>query len=123
MKKEAKLRPLITCIVPIYNGENWIRRCLDSLVYQSLENIEIIAVNNGSTDGTYEVLEQYHHAFPNKVFAGTIEHTNGPGGGRNYGLAHARAPYIIFADADDYFDTTAFEELYNKAVEGDYDMV
>ena len=123
MKKDEKIRPLITCIVPIYNGENWIRRCLDSLVYQSLENIEIIAVNNGSTDGTYEVLEQYHQAFPNKVFIGSIEHTNGPGGGRNYGLAHARAPYIIFADADDYFDTTAFEELYNKAVEDDYDMV
>ena len=123
MKKESKINPLITCIVPIYNGEKWIRRCLDSLVYQSLKNIEIIAVNNGSTDGTYDVLKQYQKAFPDKVFIGNIEHTNGPGGGRNYGLEHARAPYIIFADADDYFDTFAFEELYSKASECDYDMV
>ena len=116
-------KPLVTIIVPIYNAEPWIRRCLDSLVYQTLENIEIIAVNKGSTDGTWNILNEYQHDFPNKVFIAEIEPSNGPGAGRNYGLKHARADYIAFADADDYFDYKAMELMYDKAQQEDYDMV
>jgi len=123
MEKDEKIKPLITVIVPVYNAELWLYKCLDSLVYQTLENIEIIAVDNGSTDGTKKILEDYEKRFSEKVFIASIEHTNGPGGGRNYGLAHARASYIAFADADDYFDFHAMELLYDKAISGDYDIV
>lgn len=116
-------KPLITIIVPIYNGELFLKKCMDSLVYQTLENIEIIAVDNGSDDNTRALLDEYASRFPEKVTVGTIEHTNGPGGGRNYGLKRARADYIIFADCDDYFDYFAMEILYKKMISDDYDMV
>ncbi len=120
---KIKLKPLITVIVPIYNGALWLHKCMNSLVYQTLENIEIIAVDNGSTDNTRQILDQYAELFPNKVIVGSIEHTNGPGGGRNFGLSRAKADYIAFADCDDYFDYRAMEILYEKALSDDYDMV
>lgn len=120
---ENGIKPLITVIVPVYNGEQFIRRCLNSLVFQTLENIEIIAVSNGSTDATYEILQQYQQNYPSKVIVRQIEHTNGPGSGRNVGLSLARADYITFADADDYFEYDAMEQFYNKMCEGDYDIV
>ncbi len=116
-------KPLITIIVPIYNGELYLRKCLNSLIYQTLNNIEIVAVDNGSTDKTREMLEEYEEMYPEKVIAASINHTNGPGGGRNYGLAIARADYIIFADCDDYFDYRAMEIMYKKMISGSYDMV
>ncbi len=119
----SEIKPLITVIVPVYNGEAWIKRCLNSLIFQTLDNIEIIAVSNGSTDGTWEILQEYASKYPNKMIVRQIEHTNGPGSGRNVGLALARADYITFADADDYFEYDAMEVFYNKMVEGEYDIV
>lgn len=117
------LKPLVTIILPIYNGAPWLHKCMDSLVYQTLENIEIIAVDNGSTDNTRQILDKYAERFPNKVIVGSIAHTNGPGGGRNYGLSIAKADFIAFADCDDYFDYRAMELLYEKAVAENCDMV
>ena len=118
-----EMKPLVSIIVPVYNAAPWLRRCLDSLVYQTLENIEIIAVNKGSIDESWEILKEYQIDFPHKVFIANIEASNGPGAGRNYGLKHARADYIAFADSDDYFNYNAMELLYNQAQQEDYDMV
>ncbi len=117
------MKPLVTVIVPIFNGSKWISRCLDSLIYQTLKNIEIIAIDNGSTDNTWEILTAYSNKYAEKIFIKTIPHTNGPGGGRNVGLEMARANYIAFADIDDYFEYDAMESMYEKIVEGDYDIV
>lgn len=118
-----KILPLITVIVPVYNGDRWVARCLNSLVFQTLENIEIIAVDNGSTDKTWDILCRFAQAYPEKIIVRTIKHTNGPGSGRNVGLSLARAKYIAFSDADDYFEYDAMEQFYNKMREGDYDIV
>lgn len=120
---QNKLKPLVSVIIPVYNGEEWIGRCLDSLMMQTLNNIEVIAVNNGSTDGTWDILQKYANIYSEKLVIREIEHTNGPGSGRNVGLSLAQAEYIGFADADDYFEYNAMELLYNKTQEDDYDIV
>lgn len=117
-------KPKVSVIVPVYNGEKFIHRCLDSLIYQTLSEIEIIAVDNQSTDNSWQVLKSYETHFPGKVRAFMLEeHSNGPGAGRNLGLKYAHADYIGFADVDDFFDYTAFELMYEKAVSDGCDLV
>lgn len=98
----------ISLIVPVYNGEAFIDRCLDSLVYQSFSGFEILVIDNGSTDDTLRIIEEYADRFSN-LYVYHINHTDGPGGGRNEGLKHAKGEYIAFADADDYYDYNAIE--------------
>lgn len=116
-------KPLVSVIVPVYNSERYLRRCLDSLVYQTLENIEIICVNNGSDDSSLEILEEYKALFPDKMVVITTEHFNRAGHGRNVGMQNARADYISFCDSDDMFHLKALEWMHVKAMEGNYDIV
>ncbi len=116
------MEPLISVIVPVYNGEKFIDKCLDSLVYQTLENIEIIAVDNGSTDETLNILQQYERDYKN-VHVYSIEHTQGPGGGRNKGFEVAKGKYIAFADADDYYAYNAMEVLSEYSLNHDCDIL
>lgn len=116
--------PVVSVIVPVYNAEAFLHRCLDSLVYQTLKEIEIIAVDNCSSDRTWDILNDYAAEFPNKIRIFKLEdHYDGPGAGRNKGLKEASAEYIGFADSDDYFEYHAFELMYNKAVSENCDMV
>jgi len=123
MEKYVKTAdPFISVIVPVYNGQKFIEKCLDSLVYQTLENIEIIAVDNGSTDDTFHILQQYEKDYKN-VRSFSIEHTQGPGGGRNKGFEVAKGKYIAFADADDYYAYNAMEVLWNYSLNNDFDIL
>lgn len=116
--------PKVSIIVPCYNSEEYIHRCVDSLVYQTLEDIEILIVDNQSTDRTWEIAKSYEAYFPEKVKAFKLEsHFNGPGAGRNCGLFYAQADFIGFADSDDYFEYDAFEKMYQKATEEGCDLV
>lgn len=116
--------PKVSIIVPCYNSEEYIHRCVDSLVYQTLEEIEILIVDNQSTDRTWEIVKSYEAYFPEKVKAFKLEsHFNGPGAGRNCGLFYAQADFIGFADSDDYFEYDAFEKMYQKAIEEGCDLV
>lgn len=116
--------PNVSVIVPTYNAEDFLHRCIDSLVYQTLEDIEILIVDNQSTDGTWNIMVDYVKRFPEKVRIFKLnEHTNGPGAGRNCGIAHARAEFIGFADSDDYFEYNAFELMYNKAIKDNCDLI
>ena len=116
--------PKVSVIVPCYNSENYIHRCIDSLVYQTFEDIEILIIDNRSTDKTWKIAKEYERNFPDKIRALKLgTHFDGPGAGRNLGLKYARADYIGFADSDDYFEYDAFEKMYKKAIEEKCDLV
>ena len=112
----------VSVIVPVYNVETYIEKCLDSLVNQTLKDIEIIIVNDGSKDGSSEIIKKYYDKFPEKIKV--IEKENGGlSDARNYGMRYANGDYIAFLDSDDYVDKFLYEKLYNTAIKEHSDMV
>ncbi len=113
--------PLVSILVPVYNVENYLAECLDSLCGQTLKNIEIVCVNDGSTDESARVLDEYAKK------DGRIKVVNKPNGGlpsaRNAGLNHATGEYVGFVDSDDYVDKTMFKKMYAKAKKANADIV
>lgn len=100
----------VSIIVPVYNVENYLTKCLDSLVNQSLSNIEILVVNDGSKDNSGKIIEGYAQRYPEKIKAFTKEN-GGLSDARNFGLDRAAGDYIGFVDSDDYVSETMFEEM------------
>lgn len=113
----------ISIIVPVYNTEDYLSGCIDSLVNQTLEEIEIILINDCSTDKSTTILEEYKQKYPEKIILINLAKNKGPGGARNEGLQIAKGEYIGFVDSDDYVVDNMFEELYSLANEGNYDIV
>lgn len=111
----------VSIIVPVYNVENYLAACLDSLTCQSFENIEILCINDGSTDSSLNILEHYQKFDPR------IKIINKENGGlssaRNAGLKIAEGKYILFVDSDDWISTNAVELLYNNAEKNNADLV
>ncbi|MCM1244847.1 MAG: bifunctional glycosyltransferase family 2 protein/CDP-glycerol:glycerophosphate glycerophosphotransferase [Roseburia sp.] len=112
----------ISVIIPAYNVEGYIRRCLDSLVNQTYENIEIIVVNDGSTDRTAEIVREYEEREPEKVKLFSQEN-KGQAEARNFGLTKAEGEYIGFVDSDDFVSTKMYELMYREAEENGCDLV
>lgn len=112
----------VSVIVPVYNVENYLAKCLDSLVNQSLQNIEIIVVNDGSSDGSVSIIQQYSEKYPEKVKAFTKEN-GGLSDARNFGIDEATGDYFGFVDSDDYVSKTMFEEMLNLAEKHNAEMV
>lgn len=113
--------PKVSIIIPVYNVEEYLERCLDSIVNQTLKDIEIIIVNDGSTDGSKEIIQKYTSEYKNIVY---LEKENGGlSSARNYGIPYAKGEYIGFVDSDDYVELTMYEKMYNKAIEEKSDMV
>lgn len=112
----------VSIVVPVYNVEKYLRRCLDSLVNQTLEDIEIIVVNDGTKDNSQIIIDEYVEKYPNKVY-GYIKENGGLSDARNYGMKYVKGEYVAFVDSDDYVDVTMYEKLYNKAVEQDSEIV
>ena len=113
--------PKVSVIVPVYNVEQYVRRCLESLVNQTLEDIEIIVVNDGSQDGSKYILQEYKEKYSNKIVY--LEKINGGlSDARNYGIKYATGDYIAFLDSDDYVELDTYEKLYNKAISTNADM-
>lgn len=113
----------VSVIVPVYNGETYLTERVGNLLNQTLDDMEIIFVNDASTDGTLAVLEAAKNQFPNRVRVLSHTENKGPGAARNMGLAVASGDYIGFYDVDDVVDVTMYEKLYNKALENDADIV
>lgn len=114
--------PKVSVIVPIYNVEKYLRRCLDSLVNQTLQDLEIILVNDGSTDESGKIAKEYAEKYSDKVKY--LEKENGGlSDARNFGMPYATGEYIAFLDSDDYIETNAYQEMYDKAKEDDADYV
>ena len=113
--------PKISIIVPIYNVEKYIRECLDSLVNQTLKDIEIICINDGSTDSCPQILEEY--ASRDSRIKVINKANSGYGASMNMGFAAATGEYIGIVESDDFVKTNMFEDLYNLAKENNADVV
>ena len=103
----------VSVVVPIYNVENYLAECLDSLERQTLKNIEVILVNDGSTDGSAEIAGRY--VARNRNFTLINRENGGLSAARNTGMKTASGKYLYFLDSDDYLLDDALETLYAKA--------
>lgn len=112
----------LSIIVPVYNVLPYIRPCLDSLVGQTLEDYEIILIDDGSTDGTAQVLAEYAARYPEKIILRRVEN-GGQGRARNIAIDMARGDYLGFIDSDDWIDPTMYEKLCKQAEETGVDVV
>ena len=112
----------VSVIVPFYNVEGYIGRCLDSLVKQTLGDIEIILVNDGSKDRSKIVVDKYLKEYPEKIVY--LEKENGGlSDARNYAIPYAKGEYIAFLDSDDYVEYTMYKDMYELAKKENSDMV
>lgn len=112
----------VSVIVPVYNTEKYLRKCLDSLINQTLKDIEIIIVNDGSPDNSQKIIDEYSNKYSHIIKAYKKEN-GGLSDARNYGIKKASGDYIGFIDSDDFAEKNMFEELYLKAVSQNFDMV
>lgn len=111
----------VSIIVPVYNIEKYIEDCLNSLVNQTIQDIEILVVNDGSTDNSQDIIEKYAQKYDN--IKSYIKENGGLSDTRNFGLSKATGEYIVFIDGDDWIEKNALELLYNSAKENDSDIV
>ncbi|MFH5186065.1 glycosyltransferase [Paenibacillus sp. TAB 01] len=115
------MKPKVSIVVPIYNVAPYLERCLDSLTSQTLEELEIIAVNDGSTDGSGELLDRY--AAKDKRIVAIHQPNGGVSAARNRGIRSATADYIGFVDPDDWTEREMYAELYHTALAERADIV
>ena len=112
-------KPDISIIIPAYNAEKYIEKCIESLLTQTKKELEIIIVNDGSKDNTEDIIKKYDDKrivyFKNK--------NQGIGKTRNFGIKKSTGKYLMFVDSDDYLEKDACELLYNKAEKDDLDLV
>lgn len=114
--------PNVSVIIPVYNVEKFLRKCVESVLNQTLKNIEILIINDGSTDGSQKVIEELEKKYPNKIKA-YVKENGGLSSARNYALDMASSEYVTFLDSDDYLDKDYLEKLYFEAKKYDSDMV
>jgi glycosyltransferase involved in cell wall biosynthesis len=112
----------ISVIVPVYNVELYLRRCLDSLVNQTLKDIEIICINDCSPDNSIVILEEYAKK-DERLKIINLEKNRGVSAARNIGIKQARGEYVGFCDSDDYVDLEFFEKLYENNDNGKLDII
>ncbi len=110
----------VSVIIPVYNVEPYLARCLDSVCNQTLKDIEIICINDCSTDNSLAILKDYASK-DNRIKIIDFEENKNAAVARNAGLKIAKGEYLGFVDADDYIDLNFYEELYNKAIEDNAD--
>ena len=111
----------VSVTVPVYNAEPYLRQCLDSLAAQTLREVEFILVDDGSTDGSGAVCDEY--AARDARFRVFHQPNGGSASARQTGLDHVQGEYYTVCDSDDWVEPTMYEELYNKAVADDADIV
>lgn len=112
----------VSVIVPFYNVEKYIDKCLNSLVNQTLEDIEIIIVNDGSKDNSETIAKEYASKYKNKIIYLKKEN-GGLSDARNYAIPYATGEYIAFLDSDDYVEVNMYEQMYEKAKKENADIV
>lgn len=110
----------VSIIVPVYNVEKYLKRCLDSLVNQTLKDIEIICVNDGSTDGSLAILDEYVRNDDRIVVIN--QENSGQSVARNRGIDVAKGEYLGFVDSDDWVSEDYFEKLYNSAIQNNAEI-
>lgn len=121
VRNKASRKPKVSVIMPVYNVEKYLRQCMDSVVNQTLRDIEIICVDDGSTDGSLEILMEY--AAHDSRITVLRQQNMRAGAARNAGLAIARGEYLSFLDSDDFFEPNMLQLLVAKITETRSDIV
>lgn len=121
MKKTSEKIPCVSVLVPIYNVEKYLRQCLTSLHKQTLKEIEFICINDGSKDGSLEIIKEFVGL--DERFRLIDKENSGYGDSMNLGLKRARGKYIGIVESDDWIDAKAFEDLYRMAEENEVEVV
>lgn len=111
----------LSVIIPVYNVEKYLPHCLESVLIQADNNIEVIAINDGSIDKSPEILDQYATQYPSLKIIN--QPNQGVSAARQKGITVAHGKYILFLDADDFLEASSLSILYKKAIEADADMV
>lgn len=112
----------LSVIITVYNGEKYLRRCLDSAISQKLEEYEIVVVNDGSTDASESIIEEYYHQYPHLIHY--IKQKNrGVSSARNTGIKESKGEYVTYIDCDDYIQEDIYGSLLKIAKQGNYDIV
>lgn len=113
----------VSVIVPVYNVEEYVAECIESILNQSLKEIEIIIVDDCSTDNSYHICRKYETDNPDKIRLFRHEKNLGLPSARNTGLKHAKGDYIGFVDSDDFIGPDRFKDLFETAMNHDSDIV
>lgn len=114
--------PLISIIIPVYNVEKYLVQCLDSVLNQTYNNIEVICVDDGSSDQSPELLHQYQKKHPN-LYVYLQEYNQGQGAARNVGLQRSLGDFILFVDSDDFIEIDTVSYLVKKIQETNVDFI
>lgn len=120
-KKAETVLPKVSVILPVYNTEKYLKKCLESLKKQTLKEMEFICVNDGSTDKSLNILKDF--AKQDSRFKVFTQKNQGPGIARNEGLKYAKGEYVGFVDPDDWTNPEMFENLFNYAKKHECDIV
>ena len=115
------MKPLISVIIPVFNSRNYLQKCLDSIINQSYNNLEIILVDDGSTDGSSEICEKYANNDHRIIFC--KQKNQGVSSARNRGINLMRGDYVHFPDSDDYLELDAYNYLIDIVQKNDYDII
>ena len=113
--------PKVSIIIPVYNVEKYLKKCLDSVVNQTLKDIEIIVVNDGSPDNSQKIIDEYAKKY--SQIASYTKKNGGLSDARNYGIKKSKGEYLAFIDSDDFIDHDMIKKMYNKAVKENLDIV
>ena len=103
----------VSVIVPVFNSENYLEKCLDSILSQTLNDIELILINDGSTDNSLSIIKNYSRKYSNIIYKS--KKNEGQAIARNIGIEMATGEFICFVDSDDYIENTMLEKLYKIA--------
>ena len=121
-KERKNSKELISVIIPVYNGEEYLKRCIDSVLNQTYKNLEIIVINDGSKDNSKSILDEYEKKYPD-IIVHVDQENKGVAKTRNRAINMAKGEYITFCDNDDFFDEDYIETLYKNCENGKYDVV
>ena len=120
-REEVKMISL-SIIVPVYNTEKYLQKCLDSILAQTRKDFEVIVINDGSTDGSARIMQQYEALYPEYI-RGIYQENHGIGYTRNKGIESAKGKYIAFIDSDDSIEPEYCQMLLEKMENSDLDLV
>lgn len=112
----------VSVIVPVYNVEDLLSKCLDSLVNQTFDDYEVIVVNDGSPDNSQNIIDDYSNRYPN-IIKPLKKENGGLSSARNYGLKYAEGEYVLYVDSDDHVSNDMLEKMYSVAVRDNSDIV
>jgi len=119
--KPLSRRPKVSVIIPVYNAQDYLKQCMDSIIGQTIRDIEIICIDDQSTDNSLEILQQY--AIRDSRIKVIKQEKSGAGAARNKGLKFASGEYLSFLDADDFFEPNMLEKAYSAGVQNMSDIV